>query len=54
LVSITVSLRDEIYDRLREYCKKNGVRPSTVIAKLIEVALPVLEEQEKKEVKARA
>ena len=54
MVSITVSLREDTYDRLREYCRKNGVRPSTVIAKLIEVALPILEEQEKKEVKARA
>ena len=54
MVSMTISLREEIYDRLREYCKRNKVKPSHVIAKLIEIALPILEEQEKKEVKARA
>jgi len=54
MVSLTISLREEIYDRLREYCKRNKVKPSTVIAKLIEIALPILEDQEKKEVKAKA
>ncbi|MEM2272303.1 MAG: hypothetical protein QXP56_06540 [Archaeoglobaceae archaeon] len=43
MVTITVSLREELYDKLREYCHKHKVRTSTVIAKLIEIALPILE-----------
>ena len=42
MVSMTISLREDVYDRLREYCKRNKVKPSHVIAKLIEIALPIL------------
>jgi len=54
LVSLTISLKEDVYDRLRDYCRRNKVKPSLVIAKLIEIALPILEEQEQAEkVKAK-
>jgi hypothetical protein len=47
MVVISVSLKGDLYDRLRDYCKRNNISMSFLLRKLIEVGLPVLEEQER-------
>jgi post-segregation antitoxin (ccd killing protein) len=48
MVSVNVSLPDELYERAREYCKRHDIKISHLIQKLIEVGLPILEEAEAK------
>jgi len=47
MVVVTVSLKNDLYDKLRDYCKRNNISMSFLLRKLVEVGLPVLEEQEK-------
>jgi predicted DNA-binding protein len=55
VVTVNISLPEELYDRVREYCKRHGIKISHLVQKLIEVGLPILEEYEKKkEVKAQS
>jgi metal-responsive CopG/Arc/MetJ family transcriptional regulator len=54
MVSITISLPEELYERVREYCKRHEIKISHLVQKLIEVGLPILEERDRqKEVVAK-
>lgn len=46
IVVVTVSLKNDLYDRVRDYCKRNNISMSFLLRKLIEVGLPILEQQE--------
>lgn len=46
LVSVTISLKKEVYDKLREYCIKYNVSESLVIARLIEQFLQFIAKRE--------
>jgi metal-responsive CopG/Arc/MetJ family transcriptional regulator len=45
LVSVTISLKRDTYDKLREYCKKHGVSESKMIARMIELYLEELDKR---------